>query len=126
MSNIEKYFDKPTFLGLVLILPSTIVLASILLRAFESDLLYRALFDIKRSVNPYIILNITALLSLLICFTDIIRINAQKVSGREEERVIYHKSFVNLSIIFVNISYILLIYLYHDLQKLGNIQVGRN
>jgi len=126
MSDIEKYFDKPTFLGLVLILPSTIVLASILLRAVESDLLYRALYDIKRSVNPYIVMNITALLSLLICFTDIIRINAQKVSGREEECIIYRKSFVNLSIIFVNISYILLIYLYHDLEKLGNIPVGRN
>lgn len=126
MSNIEKYFDKPTFLGLVLILPSTIVLASILLRAFESDLLYRALFDIKRYVNPYIVLNITALLSFLICFTDIIRINAQKVSGREEECIIYRKSFVNLAIIFVNISYILLIYLYHDLERLGDIPVGRN
>ena len=126
MSNIEKYFDKPTFLGLVLILPSTIVIASILLRAVESDLLYRALYDIKKSVNPYIVMNITALLSLLICFIDIIRINARKVSGREEECIIYRKSFVNLAIIFINISYILFIYLYHDLEKLGNIPVGRN
>jgi hypothetical protein len=126
MSNIEKYFDKPTILGLVLILPSTIVLASILLRAVDSDLLYRALYDIKRYVNPYIAMNIAALLSLLICFTDIIKINAKQVSAMEEERIIYRKSFVNLVIIFINISYILVIYLYHDLQKLGNIPVGRN
>jgi len=126
MMDIDRYFDKPTFLGLVLILPSTIVLASILLRVVESDLLYRALYDIKKSVNPYIVLNITSLLSLLICFSDIIRINAQKVSGREEECIIYRKSFVNLAIIFINISYISFIYLYHDLVKLGSIPVGRN
>ncbi|HRJ85239.1 MAG TPA: hypothetical protein PK753_06170 [Ignavibacteria bacterium] len=126
MRDIENYFDKPTFVGLVLILPSTIVLASILLRAFESDLLYRVLYDIKRSVNPFIVMNITALLSLLICFSNIIRINAQKVSGSEEERIIYSKSFVNIAVIFINISYILIIYFCHDLEKLGNIPVGRN
>lgn len=126
MSNIEKYFDKPIFLGLALLLPSTIILASILLRAVESDIVYRALYDIKKWVNPYMVMNIAALLSLLVCFGDIIRINAKQVSGREEERVIYSKSFMNLAIILINISYISFIYLYHDLVKLGSIPVGRN
>ncbi|MBE2226051.1 MAG: hypothetical protein IAE93_01860 [Ignavibacteria bacterium] len=126
MRNIENYFDKPTFVGLVLILPSTIVLISILLRAVDSDVLYRALFDIKRSVNPYILMNIASLLSLLICFGDILRCNAKKPADRYEELIVYRKSFLNLSIIFINVSYLSFIYLYHDLEKLGNIPVGRN
>ncbi|HMQ79672.1 MAG TPA: hypothetical protein PKE39_10010 [Ignavibacteria bacterium] len=126
MSDIEKYFDRYVFAGLALILPSTIILISILLRAVDSDLLYRALYDIKRSVNPYIFMNIASLLSLLICFGDILRCNAKKPSGRHEEIFFYRKSFLNLSVIFMNVCYISFIYLYHDLEKLGNIPVGRN
>ncbi len=126
MSDIEKYFDKYVFAGLALVLPSTIVLISILLRAIDSDLLYRALYDIKRSVNPYVLMNIASLLSFLICFGDILRCNAKKPAGLHEEIFIYRKSFLNLSIILINVSYISFIYLYYDLEKLGNIPVGRN
>ena len=126
MSDIEKYFDKYVFAGLALVLPSTIVLISILLRAIDSELLYRALYEIKRSVNPYILMNIASLLSFLICFGDILRCNAKKPAGLHEEIFIYRKSFLNLSIILINVSYISFIYLYYDLEKLGNIPVGRN
>jgi len=126
MSDIEKYFDKYVFAGLALVLPSTIVLISILLRAIDSELLYRALYEIKRSVNPYILMNIASLLSFLICFGDILRCNAKKPAGPHEEIFIYRKSFLNLSIILINVSYISFIYLYYDLEKLGNIPVGRN
>lgn len=126
MSDIEKYFDKMTFSGLALVLPSTIILTSILLRAVDSEILYRALFDIKKTINPYAIMNIASLLSLLLCFGDILRINAKKASSSHVELFIYRKSFLNLSIIFMNMCYISFIYLYHDLEKLGNIPVGRN
>ena len=126
MSDIEKYFDKYVFAGLALVLPSTIVLISILLRAVDSDLLYRALYDIKKALNPYMIMNIASLLSLLICFGDILRCNAKKPASLHEEKFLYRKSFLNLSIIFINVCYISIIYLYHDLEKLGNIPVGRN
>ncbi len=126
MSDIEKYFDRYVFAGLALVLPSTIVLISILLRAADSDLLYRALYDIKKTLNPYMIMDITSLLSLLICFSDILRCNAKNPAGRHEEVFFYRKSFLNLSIIFMNVCYISFIYLYHDLEKLGNIPVGRN
>lgn len=126
MSDIEKYFDKPAFAGLALLLPSTILLVSILLRAVDSDLLYRALYDIKRNLNPYMVMNIASLLSLLICFGDILRCNAKNPADRFEEIFFYRKSSLNLSIIFINVCYISFIYLYHDLEKLGNIPVGRN
>ena len=126
MSDIEKYFDRYVFAGLALVLPSTIVLISILLRAVDSDILYRALYDIKRSVNPYVLMNIASLLSFLICFGDILRCNAKKPAGLHEEIFLYRKSFLNLSIILINVSYISFIYLYYDLEKLGNIPVGRN
>ena len=126
MSDIEKYFDKYVFAGLALVLPSTIVLISILLRAIDSDLLYRVLYDIKRSVNPYVLMNIASLLSFLICFGDILRCNAKKPAGLHEEIFIYRKSFLNLSTLLINVSYISFIYLYHDLVKFGNIPVGRN
>ena len=126
MTDIEKYFDRYVFSGLALVLPSTIVLISILLRAVDSDLLYRALYDIKRAVNPYILMNVASLLSFLICFGDILRCNAKNPAGKNEEIFFYRKSFLNLSIIFINVCYISFIYLYHDLEKLGNIPVGRN
>ncbi len=126
MSDIDKYFDKMTFSGLALVLPSTIVLTSILLRAVDSEILYRALFEIKKTVNPYIVMNIASLLSILICFADILRINAMKPGNKQEVLSIYRKSFLNVSIIFINFTYVSFIYLYHDLVKLGNIPVGRN
>lgn len=126
MNEAGKYFDRSVFAGLALVLPSTIVLISILLRAADSEILYRPLFDIKKTVNPYIVMNIASLLSLLICFGDIFRCNAKKPSGRDEETFLYRKSFLNLFIMFIDLSYILFIYLYHDLEKLGNIPVGRN
>lgn len=126
MTDMEKYFDKTTFTGLVLLLPSTLIIISILLRAVESELFYEALFTIKKTLNPYIVMNVCSLVSLLICFADIIVINAKKADTKENELLVYRKSFLNLTIMTVNISYIIFIYLYHDLQKLGNIPVGRN
>jgi len=126
MSDIEKYFDKYVFTGLALILPSTIILVSIILRAVDSDLLYRALYDIKRDLNPYIVMNIASLLSLLICFGDIIYLNSLKSESLHEIIFIQKKSLLNVAIMTVNISYISFIYIYHDLEKLGNIPVGRN
>ncbi|MBN8586597.1 MAG: hypothetical protein J0M37_16030 [Ignavibacteria bacterium] len=123
---MEKYFDKTTFTGLVLLLPSTMIIISILLRAVESELFYEALFTIKKTLNPYVVMNVCSLVSLLICFADIIFINSKKADTKELELLVYRKSFLNLTIITVNISYIIFIYLYHDLQKLGNIPVGRN
>lgn len=126
MTDMEKYFDKTTFTGLVLLLPSTMIIISILLRAVESELFYEALFSIKKTLNPYIVMNVSSLISLLICFADIIFINSKKADTKEHELLVYRKSFLNLTVITVNISYIIFIYLYHDLQKLGNIPVGRN
>ena len=126
MTDMEKYFDKTTFTGLVLLLPSTVIIISILLRAVESDLFYEALFTIKKTLNPYVVMNVSSLVSLLICFADIIYINSKKADTKEHELLVYRKSFLNLTIMTVNISYIIFIYLYHDLQKLGNIPVGRN
>jgi len=102
------------------------IIISILLRAVESELFYEALFSIKKTLNPYIVMNVSSLISLLICFADIIFINAKKADTNENELLVYRKSFLNLTIMTVNISYIIFIYLYHDLQKLGNIPVGRN
>lgn len=126
MSNIDKYPDKPAFAGLILIMPATIVLLSIMLRAVDSELLYRALFDIKKFINPYIVMNITSLLSLVICFGVILHINSRRAKSSDEELFIIRKSFLNLSLIFVNVCYIIFIYVYHDLEKLGNIPVGRD
>lgn len=126
MTDMEKYFDKTTFTGLVLLLPSTMIIISILLRAVDSELFYEALFTIKKTLNPYIVMNVCSLVSLLICFADIIFINAKKADTKENELLVYRKSFLNLTVMTVNISYIIFIYLYHDLQKLGNIPVGRN
>ena len=126
MTDMEKYFDKTTFTGLVLLLPSTMIIISILLRAVESELFYEALFTIKKTLNPYVVMNVSSLVSLLICFADIIYINSKKADTKEHELLVYRKSFLNLTVITVNISYIIFIYLYHDLQKLGNIPVGRN
>lgn len=126
MTDMEKYFDKTTFTGLVLLLPSTLIIISILLRAVESDLFYEALFTIKKTLNPYVVMNVSSLVSLLICFADIIFINSKTADTKEHELLVYRKSFLNLTVMTVNISYIIFIYLYHDLQKLGNIPVGRN
>lgn len=126
MRSIDKYFDKHTFAVLVLIMPSTIVIISILLKAIDSEILFRGLYDIKRTLNPYFVMNAASLLSFVICFTDIIRINCKKISCRDEEMFIYRKSFLNVSMIFINVCYILFIYMYYDLEKLGNIPVGRN
>lgn len=126
MTDMEKYFDKTTITGLVLLLPSTMIIISILLRAVETELFYEALFIIKKTLNPYVVMNVSSLVSLLICFADIIYINSKKADTKEHELLVYRKSFLNLTIMTVNISYIIFIYLYHDLQKLGNIPVGRN
>jgi hypothetical protein len=126
MRNMDKYFDKFSFAGLALLMPSTIIIISILLRAVDSELLFRALFYIKKTLNPYIVMNIASLVSLVVCFSDIIRINGKRVTCRDEELFTYRKSFLNLSLIFVNVCYILFIYLYYDLEKLGNIPVGRD
>lgn len=125
MNIADKYFDKPTFTGLVLLMPSTIILLSILLRAVNSESLYYALFVMKKTVNPYIVMDITSLASLIICFADIVKINSIKVNDIKEEKIVYNKSLLNVSVIFISISYIIFIYLYHDMVKLGSIPIGR-
>ncbi len=124
--KIDKYFDKFSFAGLVLLLPSTIIIISILLRAVIPVILIETLFDMIRIINPHIVMNIASTISLIICFADIIKINHKNFSDKYEERFVYQKSFLDVALIFVNSSYIILIYLYYDLVKLGNIPVGRN
>ncbi len=126
MRDADKYFDKFTFTGLVLLLPATIILLSILLRAVHSETLYYALFVMKKTVNPYTIMNSASLLSLIICFADILKINSKKINDNREEIIFYNKSLLNVSVIFINISYIVMVYFYHEFEKLGNIPVGRN
>ncbi|MEO8512500.1 MAG: hypothetical protein ABI543_02965 [Ignavibacteria bacterium] len=126
MPEADRYFDKFSIAGLVLLLPVTVILLSILLRGINSEILFYALFQIKNVVNPYVVMNIASLFSFVICITDIIRINHKEFNNKFEERFVYQKSFLNTALVFVNSSYIIIIYLYYDLVKLGNIPVGRN
>ena len=126
MKNIDKYFDKSTFISMAFILPSTLIIISILLRAFDTDGFYRLLFDNKHKLSINFILNISAILSLVISFGNIIYLNTLKTGVIEEILFIQRKSLFNTAIMFVNISYVSFIYLYRDLEKLGNIPVGRN
>lgn len=125
MKYIDKYFDKPVFTALALLLPSTVILLSILLRAVSSEALYYALFIMKKTLNPYAVMNITSLAAFIICFADIIRINSMKAKDKDDEKIIYNKSFFEISLITINICYISIIYLYHEFEKLGNIPIGR-
>ncbi len=126
MKNIDKYFDKFTFASLALILPATLMIISILLRAFDADGFYRLLFDNKNKLNTNFILNFSAVLSLVISFGNIVYLNTLKTGAVEEILFIQKKSIYNTAVMFVNISYVSFIYLYLDLEKLGNIPVGRN
>lgn len=126
MKNIDKYFDKFTFASLALILPATLMIISILLRAFDADGFYRLLFDNKNKLNTNFILNFSAVLSLVISFGNIVYLNTIKTGAVEEILFIQKKSIYNTAVMFVNISYVSFIYLYLDLEKLGNIPVGRN
>ena len=126
MTNIDKYFDKSTFTSMAFILPSTLIIISILLRAFDTDGFYRLLFDNQHKLSINFILNISAVLSLVISFGNIIYLNTLKTGVIEEILFIQRKSLFNTAIMFVNISYVSFIYLYRDLEKLGNIPVGRN
>lgn len=126
MKNIDKYFDKFTFASLALILPATLMIISILLRAFDADWFYRLLFDNKNKLNTNFILNFSAVLSLVISFGNIVYLNTIKTGAVEEILFIQKKSIYNTAVMFVNISYVSFIYLYLDLEKLGNIPVGRN
>jgi hypothetical protein len=122
---VNRYFDKPAFAGLVLLMPSTVILLSILLRAVNSETLYFALFIMKKTLNPYIVMNIASLASLVICFADILKINSRIAEDKDDEKLIYNKSFLNISLLCINISYVTIIYLYHEFEKLGNIPIGR-
>ena len=126
MNTIDKYFDKVTFAGLMLVMPATIILISILLKIIDVHFLFNGIFYIKKAINPYLILNITSLLSLIICFSDILRINSRKSENISEEKIVYNKSFIDTAIIFINTAFVIFIYLYFDFVKFGSIPVGRN
>lgn len=126
MNEIDKYFDKPAFAGFALLLPSTFIMISLLLRAVDSDILFRTILEIKRSVNPFTFVYFASLLSVTVCFADIIKINSRQTDRSTEREFVYRKSFVNISIISVNAIYVFIIFIYREFEKLGNIPVGRD
>ncbi len=126
MNYIERYFDKPVFAGFALLLPSTFVLLSIFMSAAGSDFMISEISDIKRTLNLFTAAYFTSLISVSVCFADIIKINSRQTEISNEIDFIYRKSFVNISIISINAIYVFLIFMYRELEKFGNIPVGRN
>lgn len=126
MKEIDRYLDKPAFAGFALLLPSTVILVSILLKAVDSDLLFRYILEIKSYVNLLTVVYFTSLLSVTVCFADIIMINFRQMDTTSEIQFVYGKSFVNISIITINAVYVFMIFLYREFEKLGNIPVGRD
>ena len=126
MNDIEKYFSKFTIASLGLIMPSAIFTISIFSGIFIPDLHRVYSILMKLNYNPVLLVQITSYCSVLICFIDIIIINSAKKDSPVEINRIYRKSLMDVAVIFINASYTIFIFLFSELDKLGNIPVGRN
>lgn len=126
MSDIEKYFNKVIFTAFALILPATMYIILILLKL--------TIPGIKEQFNTFPVYNYdpglfvysASYISVFICFINIILLNLRKTGSITEVNLIYRKSLMNTTLIFLNASYGIFIFLYTELEKFGNIPVGRN
>ncbi len=126
MNDAEKYFGKFTITSLALIMPATIFIISIFSGSFYSGIYRYYTLMLVNNFNPVLWVQITSYLSILISFIDIIVINSVKKDSPFEINRIYRKSLMDVAIVFVNASYTIFIFLFSELDKLGNIPVGRN
>lgn len=121
-NSVNTYFDSITYGGFAAVLPSTITIVSIFIVVVNSDL--SPLFkEIENKVIPNAskAAFLSSLLAVVLCFWEIVSLQVRQYSMFS-----YRKSLLNTLIIFIHCSYSLVIFLFLELSKLGNIPVGRN
>lgn len=120
--SINNYFDSVTYWGLCAAVPSTIIISSIFFVIGNSDnfsLISKFEYSIIPKVSKAAFLS--SLLGVIICFWEIVRLQLLQYSVFS-----YRKSLVNAALIFIHISYSVIIFLFIEFSKFGNIPVGRN
>lgn len=121
-SSVNTYFDSITYGGLAAVLPSTITIVSIFIVVVNTDLspLFKVLENkiIPKAAKAALL---SSLLAVIFCFWKIVTLQVRQYSMFS-----YRKCLINTLIIFIHCSYSLVIFLFLELNKLGNIPVGRN
>ncbi len=123
--DLQKYFDLYAVSGFVLLMPSTIIVFSFTLRIFGLPFLFEIAKDFDRSLHLLSFDYVCCLAAIIIGFIGIILVN----TGRKNycsQNFVQAKSFFNLAIMSFSLMHSMFIFLYLELDKFGNIPVGRD
>ena len=120
--SVNTYFDSITYGGLAAVLPSTITIVSIFIVVVKSDIspMFKELEN-KFIPNAAKAAFLSSLLAVVFCFWEIVTLQL-----RQYNVLRYRKSLLNTLIIFIHCSYSVVIFLFIEFSKFGNIPVGRN
>lgn len=123
--DLHKYFDLYAVSGLVLLMPSTIIVVSFTLRIFGNPILFEIAKGLHRSLHLFNYVYACCFVSMLISFIGIVFVNSCRKHNCSQS-FIQTKSYFNLAIISFSLLYSMFIFLYLELDKFGNIPVGRD
>ncbi|MBZ0202175.1 MAG: hypothetical protein K8I03_04080 [Ignavibacteria bacterium] len=122
---LQKYFDLYAVSGFVLLMPSTIIVISFTMRIFGIPYLFEIVKELHSSLHLFNYIYACCFVAILIGFIGIIYVN----TGRKYnccQNFPQTKSYFNLAIISFSLMYSMFIFLYLELDKFGNIPVGRD
>ena len=122
-NGIDKYFDSSSFVSLALVMPATIVIISFILREFKVNALFELFMKYQNSMYFFTIVMIMCAVSVMISFAGIISANLNYNLSSSE--LVMNRSYFNLALLFFPYSYAIFIFFFLELEKFGNIPIGR-
>ncbi len=126
MREIEKYFTPGVFAPLCLTVPATIIIVTFFLGAFNIHLPFEKVMNLQRTHNLVSWALFMCIASILLTFIDLIVLNYSASQKHFKPEFIMNKSYFNTALIAFPYFYFIILFFFIELDKFGNIPVGRN
>jgi hypothetical protein len=126
VKELEKYFNPRAFVALGLVMPAAMIIFTFFLGAINIHAPYEILISLQRSHYLFSIAILMCISSLFISFIDLLILNLPSKEKQLEPVFTLNKSYFNIALISFPYFYFIIIVLFLELEKFGNIPVGRN
>lgn len=122
-NSINDYFDSVTYGALAAVLPATFIIVSTFCIMVIAGDPPGKIKIVESMIVPKTFKGVflSSLLGIIICFWDIVKFQLRQYSIFN-----YRKSLLNALMIFIHCFYSVIIFLFVELSKFGNIPVGKN
>ncbi len=108
---------------MALVMPATIVIISFILRVFNFNALFELFMKYQNSMYFFTIVMIMCAVSVIISFAGIISANLNYSLSSPQQ--VINKSYFKIVLLFFPYTYAIFIFFFLELEKFGNIPIGR-